>query len=164
MLIVGLIWIIVTRHDTATQPQFFDGNRIPDIQLMDVADAVVSTKPSQANPVVYTLWTTWCPACAANMPILNQLVPEMEARGIRMIAVNQGETLVQIQTHLTHTPIALEIWQDPQRQLGMALQVNDLPSTIFVDANGNIRLVYRGPITSALFRIMADELVHKTHR
>ncbi len=164
LFVVGLVWIISTRHDTPTLPQIIDGHRMPFIQLTDVSENVVSTNDSLGTPVVYTLWTTWCPACSANMPVLNQLVPEMEARGIRMVAVNQGETLMQIQSHLLHSSIELDIWQDPQRQMGMLLQANDLPSTIFVDANGVIRLLYRGPITPTLFRTMATVLTQEEYR
>jgi cytochrome c biogenesis protein CcmG, thiol:disulfide interchange protein DsbE len=155
---VGLVWIVLTRHATVDVPIMTDGERIPSVQFVDMQLNAVGTDSINGVPAIYTLWASWCPPCIAEMPILNQLYPELQAQGIRLIAVNQGEGTETIANYLATAPVEFEIWQDPQRQMGLTLRADDLPTTAFVDKRGVVRLLYRGPVTPELVRAMAKVL------
>lgn len=158
LFVIGLIWIVLTRHATTDVPIMTDGAQIPSVQFVDMQTNTVATDEIVGQPAMYTLWASWCPPCIAEMPILNQLYPELQAQGIRLIAVNQGESMETITKYLTESPVDFEIWQDPQRQMGITLRADDLPTTAFVDKRGVVRLLYRGPVTPELVRAMAKVL------
>lgn len=158
LFVVGLVWIVLTRHATADVPVMTDGERIPSVQFVDMQSNAVDTDSVVGQPAMYTLWASWCPPCIAEMPILNQLYPELQSQGIRLIAVNQGEATDTIANYLAESPVDFEIWQDPQRQMGVTLRADDLPTTAFVDKRGVVRLLYRGPVTPELVRAMAKIL------
>lgn len=158
MFIVGMIWIILTRHATVEVPTLTDGQPLPSLQFIDMQSVAVGTDAVRGQPAIFTLWASWCPPCIAEMPILEQLNPELQANGIRLIAVNQGEDADTIARYLAQQPVTFEIWQDPQRQMGVTLRADDLPTTIFVDKQGVVRLLYRGPVTPELVRAMAEIL------
>lgn len=158
LFVVGLVWIVLTRHATADVPVMTDGERIPSVQFVDMQSNAVDTDSVVGQPAMYTLWASWCPPCIAEMPILNQLYPELQSQGIRLIAVNQGEATDTIANYLAESPVDFEIWQDPQRQMGVTLRADDLPTTAFVDKRGVVRLLYRGPVTPELVRAMANIL------
>lgn len=155
LFVVGLVWIVLTRHATVDVPVMTDGERIPSVQFVDMQLNAVTTEDIIGQPAMYTLWASWCPPCVAEMPILNQLYPELQAQGIRLIAVNQGEAAETIANYLMQSPVEFEVWQDPQRQMGITLRADDLPTTAFVDKRGVVRLLYRGPVTPELVRAMA---------
>lgn len=157
LFFVGLVWIVLMRHASADVPIMTDGNQIPSLQFVDLQAMPVRTD-TVTGPAMYTLWASWCPPCIAEMPILNQLYPELQAQGIRLIAVNQGEATDTIANYLARDPVDFEIWQDPQRQMGISLRADDLPTTAFVDKRGVVRLLYRGPVTAELVRAMAKVL------
>jgi cytochrome c biogenesis protein CcmG/thiol:disulfide interchange protein DsbE len=158
LFVVGLVWIVLTRQATADVPVMTDGAQIPAVQFVDMYASPVGTEGIIGQPAIYTLWASWCPPCIAEMPILDQLYPELQAQGIRLIAVNQGESTDTITAYLASSPVNFEIWQDPQRQLGITLRADDLPTTAFVDKRGVVRLLYRGPITPEIVRAMAKVL------
>jgi thiol-disulfide isomerase/thioredoxin len=158
LFVVGLIWIVLTRQATADVPVMTDGAQIPAVQFVDMYASPVGTDGIIGQPAIYTLWASWCPPCIAEMPILDQLYPELQAQGIRLIAVNQGESTDTITAYLSVSPVNFEIWQDPQRQLGITLRADDLPTTAFVDKRGVVRLLYRGPVTPEIVRAMAKVL------
>ncbi|MEY3989303.1 MAG: hypothetical protein RI985_384 [Chloroflexota bacterium] len=158
LFVVGLVWIVLTRHATTDAQVMTDGAPIPSVQFVDMQSSAVGTDTIVGQPAMYTLWASWCPPCIAEMPILNQVYPELQAQGIRLIGVNQGESTETIATYLASAPVDFEIWQDPQRQLGLTLRADDLPTTAFVDKRGVVRLLYRGPVTAELVRAMAKVL------
>ncbi|MFZ9858061.1 MAG: TlpA family protein disulfide reductase [Roseiflexaceae bacterium] len=158
VFLIGLVWIVLTRHATVDVPVMTDGEQIPTVQFVDMQANPVTTAGIIGQPTIYTLWASWCPPCIAEMPILNQLYPELQAQGIRLIAVNQGEATDTISNYLARDPVDFEIWQDPQRQMGRTLRADDLPTTAFVDKRGVVRLLYRGPVTPELVRAMAKVL------
>lgn len=158
LFVVGLVWIVLTRHATVAVPTMTNGERIPSVQFVDMQANAVDTDGVVGQPAMYTLWASWCPPCVAEMPILNQLYPELHAQGIRLIAVNQGEATDKIANYLADAPVDFEVWQDQQRQMGITLRADDLPTTAFVDKRGVVRLVYRGPVTPELVRTMASVL------
>lgn len=154
LFVVGLIWIVLTRHAGTDVPVMTNGNQLPVLKFVDMQALPVDTT-TVTGPAMYTMWASWCPPCIAEMPILNQLTPELRAQGVRLIAVNQGESTETIAAYLAQSPVDFEVWQDPQRQLGIALRADDLPTTAFVDKRGVVRLLYRGPVTAELVRAMA---------
>lgn len=164
IFVIGFIWIVLTRHASVEVPTMTTGSQLPNLRLVDMQANPTTTQDVRGQPVMYTLWASWCPPCIAEMPILNQLYPELHARGIRLIAINQGEDTETIANYLATAPVDFEIWQDPQRQFGVSLRVDDLPTTVFVDHRGVVRLLYRGPVTPEVVRSMVDVLAVEVER
>jgi AhpC/TSA family len=90
--------------------------------------------------------------------LLAEMQPWLAERGIEFVAINQGESTTMITDYLQAHNYSFAVWSDTQAQMGRVLRSNDLPTTVFIDANGVVRLVYRGPVTAELIRVMADVL------
>jgi len=86
------------------------------------------------------------------------MLPWLAERGIEFVAINQGESPTTIAEYLQAHGYSFAVWSDTHAQMGSVVRSNDLPTTVFVDANGVVRLVYRGPVTAELIRVMADVL------
>jgi thiol-disulfide isomerase/thioredoxin len=133
-----------------------------------VPDCAVSLPQGQTNlhqfagKVVYVdFWASWCVSCLASFPFMEQLQRELGPQGLQIVAVNMDENAADarrfLSTHKPSFPIALGNNSQCAKQFG----VNAMPSTFFVDRNGNIRGVHAGfhPGEAATIRATIQNLL-----
>jgi hypothetical protein len=69
---------------------------------------------------------------------------------VAFVFVNQGEAPEVARAFLREQGLALDtVWLDPASRLGPAMGSRGLPTTLFVDAAGRVRLVHLGVINEA---------------
>ena len=158
VFVLGLVWVIVTRQAQPVTPTVSADEILPDVTLRALTNEPISTSTLRGRPAMLTLWASWCPPCVAEMPLLAEMQPWLAERGIEFVAINQGESTATITEYLQAHRYSFVVWSDTHAQMGSVVRSNDLPTTVFVDANGVVRLVYRGPVTAELIRVMADVL------
>lgn len=158
VFVLGLVWVIFTRQAQPVTPTVSANEILPEVTLRALTNEPISTSTLLGRPAMLTLWASWCPPCIAEMPLLAEMQPWLAERGIEFVAINQGESTTMITDYLQAHNYSFAVWSDTQAQMGRVLRSNDLPTTVFIDANGVVRLVYRGPVTAELIRVMADVL------
>ena len=154
LLGVGLMYIIVTRHGSAVPPIAAVRQPMPSITVQDATGMPVTTDDLRGRPVIYVLWASWCPPCRAELPVLQAMSPQLSESGVQLVLVNQGESTDVVVPWLSAQQISLTPWLDTQSVFATAFQAHDLPSAIFVNANGNVDLIYRGPVTHDIVTAM----------
>jgi thiol-disulfide isomerase/thioredoxin len=157
VLLLGLGWIVATRQSATATIVVAPGFPLPTLTFQTAIGSDVTTVP-QGRAQVLTLWASWCPPCRAEIPVVAALAPSLVARGIDVVLVNQGESPADAQGVLTDQHITLPVWYDRQGALATAVASRDLPTTVFVDARGVVRLVYRGPVSPDVLTNMANIL------
>jgi thiol-disulfide isomerase/thioredoxin len=122
---------------------------------------------AQAGKVVYVdFWASWCVACLASFPFMDQLQRELGPKGLQVIAVNMDERPADAQrflaAHRVGFPVALGANDACARQFG----VGAMPSSFLVDRNGKIRAVHSGfrPGEGAALRNMVERLLAEPAR
>ena len=157
VLLLGLGWIIATRRVESPTIVVAPGFGLPPLTFQTATGTTVTpTSPGRAQ--VLTLLASWCPPCRAELPVVAALAPHLAAQGADVVLVNQGESVADAQPFLNAQHITLPVWYDPQGLLATAVASRDLPTTVFVDASGVVRLVYRGPVSAELLMTMATTL------
>ena len=103
----------------------------------------------KGHPLLVNLWATWCGPCVKEMPALDRLAARMKDR-VRVLAVNQDAAKQAVDPvpawWTSHKLAALELYRDPDNNLGFAFGGGVLPTTVLYDAAG--REVWRisGPV------------------
>jgi thiol-disulfide isomerase/thioredoxin len=112
--------------------------------------------------VVYVdFWASWCVACLASFPFMDQMQRELGPKGLQVIAVNLDQKPADAQrflaAHRVSFPIALGSNEPCARQFGL----DAMPSTFFVDRDGKIRAVHSGfrPGEAAGIRAVIEKLL-----
>lgn len=88
--------------------------------------------------LVLNFWATWCAPCVKEMPALDRLAAEADARGFRVVALSadrEGAAAVRqfyVVNAVGHLPVAL----DRTSRVARAAGVEGLPTTIFYDSQG----------------------------
>ena len=68
-----------------------DGKAAPALGLTDLDGKTWNHAALKGQPVMLNFWASWCEPCRAEMPTLQQLAVEHQARGLQVMAVNFRE-------------------------------------------------------------------------
>ncbi len=115
------------------------GTPAPSVQFKDESGQMQALDAKGATLTVVHLWATWCIPCIAELPRVDEAAKAYEKRGVRMLAIAlDGNDTAKVTTFYNkHGITALKPYLDPKMQVFRAFGVNGLPSTIFIDKNGN---------------------------
>jgi peroxiredoxin len=119
----------------------------PDFTLMTLDDAEINLASLRGTPLLINYWATWCEPCRVEMPILQDLYETHRASGLRILAVNLGETPDIIRRWVDEYGLTFDIVLDPQQSLAALYQIRGQPSTYAVSSSGIITAIYYGPVS-----------------
>lgn len=133
---------VLARADTAKWSQFLPIEPplpFPQHPFFDEQGNEHSIKDYHGTPLVINLWATWCAPCVREMPALNALHENLKEDGIEVLALSQDRgNISKITDFLADKKLDnLLPRHDRRGRIMRQLGINALPTTIFVDANGN---------------------------
>ena len=140
------------------------GDRAPNFTLDDLDGRAVSLTDFRGQPVIINLWATWCAPCRIEMPALQDAFEKYDEQGLEILALNQGETADVARQYfydemkLTFTPLLDENSRIPALYDGM----NVLPTTYFIDQEGIVSAVHRGPLTAGQIDGYLGEIINSS--
>lgn len=167
LLLVALLWIMT---DSTELPSVGEVNRpAPDFSLpalMSTED--VQLRAYQGNVVLVNFWGTWCEPCKRETPALQTAYEQLRDQGLMVVGINltqdelvQGNTEEDIQAFVQQYNVTYPIALDTEGEVAKAFRVYPLPTSYFIDTQGNIRYVRVGELTTdevtALFRQLQQE-------
>jgi len=122
---------------------------VPALELVDLQGARVPLRGgTDRRPMVVNLWATWCAPCRAEMPMLAEAA--QREPGVRFVFVNHGESAAVVRRFLAAQPYRLDgVLLDERMQLGAAIGSAGLPTTLFLDARGELVARHLGPLSAA---------------
>ena len=98
------------------------------------------------RPMVINLWASWCGPCREEMPAFARA--EAAFPNVRFVFVNHGEKPETARRWLQQQPFQLkEVALDPAQELANAMKTAGLPTTLFVDAQGQVLERHFGPMS-----------------
>jgi thiol-disulfide isomerase/thioredoxin len=105
----------------------------------------------RGTPVVLNFWSSWCPACVAELPDFQQ-VSETLAGEVVFIGMNMQEVdRVAAAELIAGAGVTYRLADDPDGEVFRSFAGIGMPTTVFIDADGRPASVHAG----ALF---ADDL------
>ena len=103
------------------------------------------------TPTVVNLWATWCGPCRRELPML---IDEVSGReDVRLVLASQAEAASTVQAYMQEQGLPLgDVVLDGGGGLQRVAQAVGLPTTLFVDAEGNVVRVAFGELGRATVR------------
>ena len=118
----------------------------PELVLQDLHGKQVSLQQLQGKPVVINMWATWCAPCRREMPVLQQA--QQNHPHIQFVLLNQGEKAPVVSAYLQKNQIQLpHVWLDETMQSRTVLPYQGLPSTYFLNQQGEVVAHSLGELT-----------------
>lgn len=111
---------------------------LPDIAVMDAADAPRSLADYRGEWMVLNFWATWCAPCRKEMPTLAALQERFAAAPLSVVTVATGRNSpAAIRRFFDEIGVeTLPEYRDPKQELARAMGILGLPITLIVDPEG----------------------------
>lgn len=94
---------------------------------------------------VYNVFTTWCPSCREELPSFSKLARRLQARGVKVVGIDQAEGAQQIAAFVRDQGLAYPVVIDADRTSNAVLGANLIPTTVVV-RDGIVRAQWSGPL------------------
>ena len=133
------------------------GTTAPEISVLDLNEKTVKLSDFKGQVVVLRFWATGCKACVAGMPVLDEFSKPFRDKGVTVLAVNMGNSKPLVEAFAKGLKLSYPVFLDPALIAAKKYGVRAVPSTYFIDQNGEARSFGVGEITREKF----DETVKK---
>jgi len=135
----------------ATAPEFSatndDGTTY---QLTDLDGRPIRLADLRGKAVWVNFWTTWCPPCQSEVPILRDLAERYKGQGLEVVAVSVQETSpADVKAYATKYQLPYTIGFDGSGKIFHAYKGYGLPTQVFIDSNGVIASIVGAPLDEA---------------
>jgi peroxiredoxin len=117
--------------------------------LLDFDGNPVSLDDFKGRPIIVNFWATWCAPCRIEMPELQAAYEAYQDDGLVILALNEDEPAEVARAYfedemgLTFTALL-----DDNSAIATAFgNFGTLPTTFFINAEGTITVIHRGPMT-----------------
>lgn len=112
----------------------------PDFTVSDMQGNTVNLSDFVGKPVVINFWATWCGPCVREMPDFNKAYAENPDVVFLMVNVTDGvyDTVDKATNYVREQGFAFDIYFDIAGQAVKAYDVSAYPTTVFINAEGDV--------------------------
>ena len=115
----------------------------PDFVLDSNTGKPVKLSGYKGQVVMINFWATWCGPCRQEMPLLESIYKQYKNKNFTLLGVNVEPDSKPAADWLKKTPVSFPVLYDVKSDVSNLYKVSGMPTTVFVDKKGNIRLIHR---------------------
>ena len=117
----------------------------PAFQLSGRGGKTIDLAQFKGQVVMLNFWATWCDPCRKEMPLLEDIYKKYKPMGFTLVGVNVEPDAKGAEAWLSkQKPVSFPIAFDTESKVSKMYKVAGMPSTVFVDRKGNIRVMHKG--------------------
>lgn len=132
-----LLCAVALAGDTQSKPA-------PDFTLDSRAGTPLSLAQYKGQVVMLNFWASWCVPCKQEMPLLETIQKTYGKRGFTLIGVNVEPDSKAANAVLEKIPVSFPVVYDTESKVSKAYDVSGMPSSVFIDRKGQVRMLHRG--------------------
>ena len=112
----------------------------PDFVVMDADGKAVALSSFAGKPIVVNFWATWCGYCKLEMPDFDRAYKEYPDVVFLMVNATDGvyETKEKADAYVAQEGFSFGVYYDMASTAQMAYKISGYPTTVFIDANGDV--------------------------
>lgn len=136
------------------------GKPAPDFEVQTLDGGTIRLEDYEGKLIALNFWATWCPPCVQELPLLDQAQERHADAGLAVIAMNAGQTRKHVTSFLDGRDLDdLPVAMDPGREVYEAYGVVGLPTTVWIDREGNVYAVEIGGLTQEVIDKYVAEML-----
>jgi thiol-disulfide isomerase/thioredoxin len=127
------------------------GQPAPDFRLRLLQAGETALSEYRGRPVVVNFWASWCKPCRTEMPDLISAHGMHSPAGLEVLAVNLTDQEVRrdVRSFVAELGMSFPVLLDERGRTRRRYDLVAIPTTVFVDTAGVVRLLHQGPLTPA---------------
>ena len=132
----------------------FENYPASDFVLESIDGRKVKLSDYKGKVVMLTFWATWCGPCHAEMPVLAEIYRKYQEHGVEILAISTDEiadrhkVVPYAKAHNVNFPVLYGNGTEA------GYGVSGLPTTVFIDRDGNVRYQSQGFFSAESVRLM----------
>lgn len=159
-LIIALLIILLLAGCGEETPKLENGQAAPAFALTDLTGKTWHLPEDlQGQVVALRFWADWCPFCAPEMRAIEPLYQELQAQGLRVLAVNVRQDRETAARFIAGLGISYATLLDEDGAVARQYGVSGLPTTYFIDRAGKIHTRILGEAAPELFAKIVREML-----
>lgn len=124
-------------------------NPAPDFAVTDKNGNEHKLSDYIGKPIVLNFWASWCGPCKSEMPDFDEVYKEYQG-AIEFLMVNltdgSRETVKTASDYISDKGYSFPVYFDTMSEAAMTYRVYSVPTTYFIDENGNLIAQAQGAI------------------
>lgn len=145
-------------NDSSTDEGATDKIAALDFKLKDLDGKEVSLNDFKGKKVFLNFWASWCPPCKAEMPDIEKVYQETKDSDLVILAVNVGESRDTAKSFLDDNNYNFAALLDSDQSVARQYNITGIPTSYFIDTEGNIVKTKIGPMTLEEMKSYISEL------
>lgn len=135
----------------------------PDFTVYDIDGKEVHLSDYLGKPVVLNFWASWCGPCKKEMPDFEEKFQEL-GENVQFLMVNatdgSRETVETASAFIAEKEYTFPVFYDTGYSASLAYGANSLPTTFFIDAEGNLAAYAKGTISTKIL-VKGIDMIYK---
>jgi thiol-disulfide isomerase/thioredoxin len=114
----------------------------PAFSLPARGGSTIDLSQYKGQVVMINFWASWCVPCRKEMPLLDSIYKKYKPLGFTLLSVNVEPEQKDAENFLKQTPVSFPVVFDAKSKVSGLYNVQGMPTTVFVDRKGNVRLMH----------------------
>ena len=119
----------------------------------------VSLSELRGSVVMLDFWSSWCPPCRQEAPVLAQLYREYDGRNVKFVGVAIWDDPEDVARYVREFGLIYPNVLDERGRIAIDYGVRGIPEKFFIDSEGNLVRKFVGPISAQKLRDALDGLL-----
>ena len=137
VLIVTFAWTFAVGQDDQQEAA-------PRFRAKTLSGETYNNESVKGKVVLLQFWTTWCPYCLEEQPLVDDITQEFVGKGLIVLAINVAEPKKKVMEYLKQHPRACSVVLTSDTNLAAMYEAKSYPIYVVIDRDGNIAGIQRG--------------------
>ena len=136
------------------------GAAAPDFELVDLNGEKHRLKDYEGQGVLLNFWGTWCEPCEREFPAMTRQYESMKD-DVQIVAVNFAQSDFEVNKYVKTMGMTFPVAIDKTKSVFTAYSIGPLPTSIFIDPQGNVDRIVTGEMTEAQIASFMESIMPK---